>query len=79
MYNIIIILGDDPRSKKKKSRWGGTEHDKTFIPGMPTILPSTLDPTQQEAYLGKQKSFYYWLFSCKLKKVLLFKKIIFLK
>ncbi|CAD7085023.1 unnamed protein product [Hermetia illucens] len=39
------------RRRKKKSRWGGSENDKTFIPGMPTILPSTLDPTQQEAYL----------------------------
>lgn len=37
--------------KKKKSRWGGSENDKTFIPGMPTILPATLDPHQQEAYL----------------------------
>lgn len=40
------------RKRKRKSRWGGTEKDKTFIPGMPTILPSTLDPAQQEAYLG---------------------------
>ncbi|XP_030371667.1 splicing factor 1 [Scaptodrosophila lebanonensis] len=39
------------RKRKRKSRWGGTENDKTFIPGMPTILPSTLDPAQQEAYL----------------------------
>ncbi|XP_037824546.1 splicing factor 1 [Lucilia sericata] len=39
------------RRRRRKSRWGGTENDKTFIPGMPTILPSTLDPTQQEAYL----------------------------
>ncbi|KAH8409841.1 hypothetical protein KR222_009490 [Zaprionus bogoriensis] len=39
------------RKRKRKSRWGGTEKDKTFIPGMPTILPSTLDPAQQEAYL----------------------------
>ncbi|KRG00100.1 uncharacterized protein Dwil_GK27162 [Drosophila willistoni] len=39
------------RKRKRKSRWGGSENDKTFIPGMPTILPSTLDPAQQEAYL----------------------------
>lgn len=44
---------DSDRKKKKKSRWGGGDHDKTFIPGMPTILPSTLSPHQQEAYLGK--------------------------
>ncbi|XP_055921713.1 splicing factor 1 [Eupeodes corollae] len=42
---------DGNKKPKRKSRWGGTENDKTFIPGMPTILPSTLDPTQQEAYL----------------------------
>ncbi|XP_055384706.1 splicing factor 1 isoform X2 [Condylostylus longicornis] len=41
----------DGKGKKKRSRWGGTENDKTFIPGMPTILPSTLDPNQQQAYL----------------------------
>ena len=46
---------DGSKKQKRKSRWGGTENDKTFIPGMPTILPSTLDPTQQEAYLGKFK------------------------
>ncbi|XP_036323815.1 serine/threonine-protein kinase fray2 isoform X2 [Rhagoletis pomonella] len=39
------------RKKRKRSRWGGTENDKTFIPGMPTILPPTLDSAQQEAYL----------------------------
>ncbi|KRG01535.1 splicing factor 1 isoform X1 [Drosophila mojavensis] len=43
--------GAAERKRKRKSRWGGTEKDKTFIPGMPTILPSTLDPAQQEAYL----------------------------
>lgn len=42
----------EARAKKKKSRWGGSENDKTFIPGMPTILPATLDSHQQEAYLG---------------------------
>lgn len=47
------MTGDNGKSKKKKSRWGGTENDKTFIPGMPTILPATLDAHQQEAYLGE--------------------------
>lgn len=47
----------EARQRKKKSRWGGSENDKTFIPGMPTILPATLDPTQQEAYLGNYKHF----------------------
>lgn len=53
---IDLITGDGDASAKlrrKRSRWGGTENDKTFIPGMPTILPSTLDPNQQEAYLSK--------------------------
>lgn len=40
------------RERKKRSRWGGSENDKTFIPGMPTILPPSLDANQQEAYLG---------------------------
>lgn len=51
----------DARMKKKKSRWGGSENDKTFIPGMPTILPATLDPNQQEAYLGDYNLFVYLL------------------
>lgn len=46
------ITEESERKRRKKSRWGGTENDKTFIPGMPTILPPTLDPKQQEAYLG---------------------------
>uniref|UniRef100_A0A182K9D0 Splicing factor 1 n=1 Tax=Anopheles christyi TaxID=43041 RepID=A0A182K9D0_9DIPT len=43
--------GESSRRRKKKSRWAGGDHDKTFIPGMPTVLPSTLTPDQQEAYL----------------------------
>lgn len=42
----------EARQRKKRSRWGGSENDKTFIPGMPTILPASLDSHQQEAYLG---------------------------
>ncbi|XP_070493436.1 splicing factor 1-like [Chironomus tepperi] len=42
------------KKRKKKSRWAtstdGAE-GKTFIPGMPTVLPSNLNPDQQEAYL----------------------------
>lgn len=52
-YYILTPLTDGDTKKKKKSRWGGSENDKTFIPGMPTILPATLDPHQQEAYLGE--------------------------
>lgn len=52
-FKMLSVDGAAERKRKRKSRWGGTEKDKTFIPGMPTILPSTLDPAQQEAYLGK--------------------------
>lgn len=47
--------GND-RKRKKKSRWASTNdgtEGKTFIPGMPTILPSNLNADQQEAYLGE--------------------------
>lgn len=42
------------RKRKRKSRWASSNdgNEKTFIPGMPTILPSNLNPDQQEAYLG---------------------------
>lgn len=43
----------DSRRRKKKSRWAGGDHDKTFIPGMPTILPPGMSQDQQEAYLGE--------------------------
>lgn len=49
------------RKKKKKSRWATTNdatEGKTFIPGMPTILPSNLNADQQEAYLGENQSLY---------------------
>ncbi|XP_062539896.1 splicing factor 1 [Armigeres subalbatus] len=42
---------DAERRRKKKSRWAGGDHDKTFIPGMPTILPAGMTQDQQEAYL----------------------------
>lgn len=59
-HNICVILvnfmlagdAETARQRKKRSRWGGSENDKTFIPGMPTVLPSSLDSHQQEAYLG---------------------------
>ena len=40
------------KKKKRKSRWGNDEKEKTFIPGMPTVLPANLTKDQQEAYLG---------------------------
>lgn len=53
IYKFCILEDGSDRKRRKRSRWGGTENDKTFIPGMPTILPPTLDTAQQEAYLGK--------------------------
>jgi splicing factor 1 len=40
------------KKKKRRSRWGGDEKEKTFIPGMPTVLPANLTKDQEEAYLG---------------------------
>lgn len=61
LYFILIFFeiaphvetAEEARARRKRSRWGGGEHDKTFIPGMPTILPPTLSKEQQEAYLSK--------------------------
>lgn len=44
------------RKRKRKSRWTGGEDDKTFIPGMPTMLPMGLNKEQEEAYLCKLES-----------------------
>lgn len=63
--NSISGIGEgnsrEDRKRKKKSRWATTSDgtDKTFIPGMPTILPSNLNPDQQEAYLGNYSNFHY--------------------
>ena len=44
----------EPRRKKKRSsRWGDTESDKSVIPGMPSILPSNLTKEQEKAYISK--------------------------
>lgn len=51
-FFLIEDVESSRRDRKKRSRWGGSENDKTFIPGMPTVLPSSLDAHQQEAYLG---------------------------
>lgn len=39
------------RARRRRTRWTGSEHDKTFIPGLPTVLPSTLTREQEEQYL----------------------------
>lgn len=62
---FVIIAGNsgltaaEERRRKKKSRWGGSDNEKTFIPGMPTVLPSTLSADQQEAYLGKYELLFF--------------------
>ncbi|KAG6448189.1 hypothetical protein O3G_MSEX005356 [Manduca sexta] len=47
-------VGETPaerRARRRRTRWMGSEHDKTFIPGLPTVLPSTLTRDQEEQYL----------------------------
>lgn len=39
------------RARRRRTRWQGSEHDKTFIPGLPTVLPSSLTREQEEQYL----------------------------
>ncbi|XP_041988925.1 splicing factor 1 isoform X2 [Aricia agestis] len=39
------------RARRRRTRWMGSEHDKTFIPGLPTVLPSSLTKEQEEQYL----------------------------
>merc|ERR1719334_1733092 len=47
---------EERRARKRKSRWGGSDGtDKTFIPGLPTMLPSGLTQDQEEAYLLQLK------------------------
>ncbi|XP_049784088.1 splicing factor 1-like [Schistocerca cancellata] len=41
----------EERRKRRRSRWGGDEKEKTFIPGMPTVLPTNLSKQQEQAYL----------------------------
>lgn len=66
LIELTIVLGDaeiNSRQRKKKSRWGGSENDKTFIPGMPTVLPSHLDSQQTDAYLGSYNTHVYCSFN----------------
>jgi len=39
------------KKKKKRSRWGAESIDKTFIPGMPTVVPMGLNNDQEKQYL----------------------------
>merc|ERR1719461_1709112 len=40
----------EERRKKRKSRWTD-ESSKTFIPGLPTMIPAGMTKDQEEAYL----------------------------
>ncbi|XP_018328118.1 splicing factor 1 [Agrilus planipennis] len=42
---------EEERRRRRRSRWAGGEHEKIFIPGLPTILPSNLSKEQEQAYL----------------------------
>ncbi len=42
-----------PLKRKKKSRWGGDQVEKAYIPGMPTVIPQGLSKNQEEMYLSK--------------------------
>lgn len=54
-YLIIFALAEleEERRKRRKSRWGNEEKEKSFILGMPTVLPTNLSKEQEEAYLCK--------------------------
>lgn len=48
-----------PEKKPRKSRWST---NKSFVPGMPTILPSNLSDDQRQAYLRKDLFFSCYCF-----------------
>ncbi|OQV24906.1 Splicing factor 1 [Hypsibius exemplaris] len=41
----------EPAKKKRKSRWAESSDVRSFIPGMPTIIPAHLTKEQEKAYL----------------------------
>ena len=47
-------MSREERKKKRKSRWTD-ESAKTFIPGLPTMIPTGLTKEQEEAYLLQLK------------------------
>ncbi|VDO17353.1 unnamed protein product, partial [Brugia timori] len=49
-----------PEKKPRKSRWST---NKSFVPGMPTILPSNLSDDQRQAYLRKNLYFLLMFFA----------------
>jgi len=65
------------KKRKRKSRWTNDEADKTFIPGMPTVLPADATEDQKEQYIREYltKSPLYLTHS-KLQSVLILPHII---
>lgn len=63
VWRVYVLASDaNDRKRKKKSRWGGSDLEKTFIPGMPTVLPHNLTKEQEEAYIRKLIiSFHRWI------------------
>lgn len=57
----VVPYSNTPEEKKrKKSRWSTT---KSFVPGMPTILPSDLSEDQRQSYLRRFHSEIIKIFS----------------
>ena len=54
LRSILLVC----RKKKRKSRWTD-ETSKTFIPGLPTMIPTGLSKDQEEAYLCKYSIFIF--------------------
>jgi len=50
--NIVSLAGGAEGQRKRKSRWGSAA-EKSFVPGMPTMLPSNLTEEQRQIYLRK--------------------------
>ncbi|KAL3310207.1 Splicing factor 1 [Cichlidogyrus casuarinus] len=47
--NNFLESREERRARKRKSRW--QETDKSFVPGMPTQIPSNLTPEQEKMYI----------------------------
>ncbi|PAA69979.1 hypothetical protein BOX15_Mlig024025g1 [Macrostomum lignano] len=41
------------RKRARKRRWGGDDQEKIQIPGMPTIVPSNMDPDKEKQYINQ--------------------------
>lgn len=59
-----LETGTGERRRKRRSRWCCDEKEKVFIPGMPTVLPTNLDPNQERAYLCKLALISYCCAHC---------------